>query len=223
MKLSDADETEFARLFIKKHGVPPIHTEIKYSMWNVAVWNNDDIASIVSKPRSVMSELDKLFSEINSTEKNTVVKPVMCELNSSSMRKPVIYDPVTFNILTNPGMKNMGELSTAESVKTNTHCYVGDSATGEQVTDTALGNQLLAKVFDVDGDRSTVDQQERYAMAFFRSDFVSDVTLREAGIGTGASPPTDVLVAHVTFLDKPIGAGQTMSVQITVSHKNGTQ
>ena len=67
-----------------------------------------------------------------------------------------------------------------------------------------------------------VDQQERYAMAFFSSDFIGDVILREAGIATGPAPPTDIQIVRVTFADKPVGAGQTMTVQITVTHKNGT-
>jgi len=84
-----------------------------------------------------------------------------------------------------------------------------------------FGNQLDGKIFDTDGE--TVDQQERYAMAFFRSDFATNVTLREAGIATGSSPPTDIQIVRVTFADKPIGVGQTMTVQITITHKNGTQ
>mgnify|MGYP005626232313 CR=1 FL=1 len=38
-----------------------------------------------------------------------------------------------------------------------------------------------------------------------------------------SAPPIDVLISHVTFADKALGTGQTMTVQITVSHKNGTQ
>ncbi len=223
MKLSPSDELEFERLFIQKHGVPPLHASLKFSSWNVSVWNDDDISSIVAKPRHVAMDLDCLWSEIKNTERNTVVKPVLSEINSSVMRKPIIYDPYTLNILTNLGMKNMGQLATAESTKTNTHCYACDDNTAENVGDTTLGNQLVAKPFNPDGDRATEDQQERYAMAFFRPDFASDVILREAGIGTGTTPPTDILTAHVTFGDKPLGTGQTMTVQIAVTHKNGTQ
>ncbi|MCV0398560.1 MAG: hypothetical protein K5785_01040 [Nitrosarchaeum sp.] len=222
MRLSKKDELEFVRLFKLKHGVPPNHASIKFSQWNVSVWNDDDICSIVAKPSHVMSELDALWAEIASTDRNTVVRPVLSEYRTSAMQEPILYQKNIDNILTNLGMKNMAQLSTADSVKTNTHCYVGDSATPEDVGDDQLGNQLAAKAFDSDGDRETVDQQERYAMAFFRSDFVSDVILKEAGIGTGTTPPTDILTAHVTFADKPIGAGQTMTVQITVTHKNGT-
>lgn len=223
MKLSDIDEMEFARLFEAKHGIPPIHASIKFSKWCVSIWDNDDISSIVSKPRSVDNELDKLWSEINDTNKNTVVSPVLSELGSSAMRQPILYQKNIDNILTNLGMKNMAQLSTAESVKTNTECNIGDDNTSEAVSDTQLGNQLNSKVFDTDGNRETVDQQERYAMAFFSSDFGVDVTLREAGIVTGPSPPADIQIVRVTFADKPIGIGQTMTVQITVTHKNGTQ
>lgn len=222
MKLNDSEENEFIRLFTKKHGFGPEHVTLKYSMWNIAVWNDDDISGIISNPRSVNSELDKLWSEINNTDRNTVAKPVTAEINGSHFKHPIIYENGVTNILTNLGMKNMGQLSTADSVKTNTHCVVGDNATAEDVDDTELGNQLLAKAFDTDGDRETVDQQERYAITFFRSDFGSDVTIREAGIATGTTPPTDVLILHVTFTDKPIGAGQSMTVQVTVSHQNGT-
>lgn len=223
LKLSEHDEKEFERLFIKKHGIPPIHTNLKFSKWNVSVWDDQDICSIIAKPRHVAMELDALWSEMQNTDRNTTVKPLISEFNSSVMKEPIIYDPHLLNILTNLGMKDMAQNRTGESTNTNTHCFVGDDATGELVSDDELGNQILAKAFDTDGDRETVDQQERYAMAFFRSDFGSDVVLREAGIGTGDSPPTDILTAHVTFADKPIGPGQTMTVQITVTHKNGTQ
>ena len=223
MKLSISDEVEFARLFEAKHGIPPIHASLKFSKWNVSVWNDDDISSIICKPRSVGTELDKLWSEINDTDRNTVVNPLLSEFKSSAMREPILYQKNIDNILTNLGMKNMAQLSTAESTKTNTHCNVGDNNTGELVGDDSLGNQLDSKVFDTDGDRETVDQQERYAMAFFRSDFATDVTLREAGIATGSNPTTDTQIVRVTFADKPIGVGQTMTVQITVTHKNGTQ
>lgn len=233
VKLSPKEESEFARLFELKHGITPVHASLKFSKWNVSVWDNEDISSIVANPRKVGTELDALWSEMNGTDRNTTVtpiltepgfkvEPVLSEFKATGMKEPVLYQKDIDNILTNPGMKNMGQLSTAESTKTNTHCYVGDSATAEDVSDIQLGNQLDAKAFDTDGDRETVDQQERYSMAFFRSDFVGDVTLREAGIGTGTTPPTDILVTHVTFSDKPVGAGQTMTVQITVTHKNGT-
>jgi hypothetical protein len=222
MKLSDSEESQFYNLFMKKHGVPPGHASIRYSTWNISVWNDDDIGGIISKPRSINRELDSIWSEIKETDRNTVVKPITAELNGSHFARPILFEQKVPNLLTNNGMHNMGELSTAESTKTNTHCYVGDDNTAETVSDTDLGNELDNKEFDVDGDRETVDQQERYAMAFFRSDFASDVTLREAGIGTGATLPTDILVLRVTFADKPIGAGQTMTAQISVSHKNGT-
>jgi len=236
MKLSETDESEFERLFIKKHGIPPIHTSLRYSMWNVAVWNLNDIASIVSNPRSVRTELDKIWAERANTDRNTVVNPVTAELNASFFVEPVVYlpkptindpEPVIDdenipNLLLNLGMKNMGQLSTAESVKTNTECNTGDSNTAELVANNSLANQLKSKVFDTDGDRETVDQQERYTMMFFRSDFASDVILREAGIATGPAPPTDIQILRVTFADKPIGAGQGMSIHVTVTHKNGT-
>lgn len=225
MILSDTDESEYARLFQAKHGVDPIHASLKISLWNVCTWNNDDIAGIVSNPRSVGKELDAIWSEANNTERNTVVKPLLSELNYSTMKNPILYEkpkPIP-NILTNVGMNNMAKLSTGESTDTNTHCYVGDDSTpAEAVGDTDLQNELDNKAFDTDGDRETVDQQERYAMAFFRSDFGMDVTLREAGIGTGITLPTDILVARVTFADKPVGSGQTMTVQLTATHKNGT-
>ena len=222
MKLSETDEQEYARLFEAKHGIPPVHAALKFSQWNISVWNNEDISSIVAKPRHVAMELNSLWSEIKNTDRNTTVKPVLSEINSSVMKEPVIFEKDVDNILLNLGMKNMGQLSTAESVKTNVECNVGDDATAELVGNTQLANQLDSKVFDTDGDRETVDQQERYAMAFFRSNFASDVILREAGIATGPSPPTDIQIVRVTFADKPIGAGQTMTVQITVTHKNGT-
>lgn len=253
MKLSEPEELEFNRLFTAKHGFGPAHVSLKYNLWNVSVWNDEDICSIVAKPRHVAMELDALWHEIDSTDRNTTVQPVDTETKITSitpapttaapvtaasamstpvvsesgypgLKKPLIFGRRLPNILTNPGMKNMAQLSTAESVKTNTHAYVGnDSDPAEAVGDTTLNNQLLAKEFDSLGDRVTVDQQERYAMPFFRSDFGSDVTLREAGIGTGTTPPTDILIARVTFAPKALGAGQTMTLQLSVNHKNGTQ
>jgi len=223
MKLSDSDETELARLFFEKHRVPLSHVSLKFSKWNISIWDNDDISSIISNPRSVGRELDKLWSEINNTDKNTIVNPILSEFGSSAIKEPILYQKDIDNILTNLGMKNMGELSTADSIKTNTECNVGDNNTSEAISNIELGNQLASKVFDTDGDRMTVDQQERYAMAFFSSDFGGDVILKEAGIATGPTPPTDIQIVRVTFADKPVNAGQSMTIQITVTHKNGTQ
>ena len=118
----------------------------------------------------------------------------------------------------------MAENRTGESTKSNSHCNAGDdSDPAEAVGDAQLNNQLAIKEFDTNGDREAVNQEERYAMAFFRSDFGSDVTLREAGFATGPAPPTDVQVVRVTFSDKPVGLGQTMTVQITITRKNGVQ
>lgn len=226
MKLNKKEEDEFVRLFIKKHGVPPIHTSLSYNKWSFAVWNDSDISEIISKPRKVLKFLDKIWKENMESRPGTTVQPLTAEMKIGKSRS-IIYHKAQmderYNILTNPGMADMAQNRTGDSSNSNTHMVVGDDATGEDVDDDQLGNQLAYKEFDTDGDRSTSNQTERYAAAFFRADFASDVTLKEAGVATGTTPPTDILVSHVTYADKPVGSGQTMTAQMSVTHKNGTE
>ena len=120
------------------------------------------------------------------------------------------------NLLTNNGMKDMAQNRTGESSLGTSHVAVGDSNATETINDTVLGNELDRKVWS---EKVTVDQTERYAASFVRSDFTSDVILREAGGFTASSGV--ILVFRVTFADKSISAGQIMTTQVSVTHQNG--
>lgn len=176
------------------------HMNVSYNLWTIATWNQDDVPQF-ENPK--IRDLEKIWLEIANTDRNTTVLPNQFEHNLP-------------NILTNDGMTNMGQLSTAESSLTNTHVAVGDDNTTELVGNTALGNELDRKVWS---EKVVVNQTEKYAGSFVRSDFGLDVTLKEAGGFTASSGV--ILVFHVTFADKSITTGQIMTLQISVQHQNG--
>lgn len=219
MNLTVEEKETLDGLFEKQYGSPLAHTHLQSNQWTMAVWNDDDIAEIISKPQNSLQTLDKLWAEIASSRPGTTIQPESVSFYDERLKEPIDYER-KYNLLLNGGMTDMAENRTGDSSNSNTHMAVGDDNTAELITNVALGNQLDIKEFDVDGDRETVDQTERYAIAFFRSDFGMDVTLREAALVTAAS--SGIYVARVTYADKPIGAGQTMTAQISVTHRNGT-
>ena len=221
MKLTKEETQQLRSLFLKQFGSSLSHAALRFNHWTMAVWNDDDISEIISKPRNVNQHLDKLWAEIAQAERpHTTIAPQSVSFGHPALKAPITFEKKLENLLLNGGMNDMAENRTGDSSKSNTHMAVGDDNTAELITNIALGNELDIKEFDTDGDRETVNQTERYAMAFFRSDFGMDVTLKEAALVTAAA--AGVYVARVTFADKAIGAGQTMTAQISVTHRNGT-
>ncbi len=207
------DEKETLENLWTKTGYPPLkHINLSYNYWTIATWNQDEVPHF-ENPK--IRDLEKIWTEIANTDRNTTVLPNQSELITpfGSLTSGQTKIP---NILTNDGMANMGKLSTAESVLDNSHAAVGDDNTTELVTDVALGNELDRKVWS---ERVVSNQTEKYAVAFIRSDFSMDEILREAGGFTASSGV--IMVFRVTFADKAIGTGQIMTIQVSVQHQNG--
>lgn len=198
--LTPDEKNKLNELWNKTEYPPLNHMNTSYNLWTIATWNQDDVPQF-ENPK--VRDLEKIWLEIANTDRNTTVLPIQFQDNLP-------------NILTNDGMTNMGQLSTAESVLTNTHIAVGDVNTTELVTNTALGNELDRKVWS---EKVVVNQTEKYAGSFVRSDFGQDVTLKEAGGFTASSGV--ILVFRVTFADKSITTGQIITLQISVQHQNG--
>jgi len=188
------------------------HLNLSYNYWTVAVWNKDEVPQF-ENPK--IRDLEKIWDEIASTDRNTTVLPDQSELITpwGSLLAGQRKIP---NILTNDGMKNMAQNRTAESSLSTLEGAVGDDNTTELVTDTALGNELDRKPWS---EKVVVNQTEKYAISFVRSDFGADVTLKEGGGFTASSGV--ILVFRVTFADKTITTGQIMTMQVSVQHQNG--
>ncbi len=214
MNLSAGEQHQLVKLFNKKYGFPLDHTSLTHNYWTVATWKEDSVPFLNESPHMI-SELDKLWSEIANTDRNTVVRPLNAELVTPHGHLLSVEDRID-NLLTNNGMKDMAQNRTGESSLGTSHVAVGDSNATETINDTVLGNELDRKVWS---EKVTVDQTERYAASFVRSDFTSDVILREAGGFTASSGV--ILVFRVTFADKSISAGQIMTTQVSVTHQNG--
>lgn len=215
MTLSDWEKAKLNELFIKQFGSPLKHFHFSNNLWNVAVWDQASVSHL-EESKHLNNELDKLWAEMANTDRNTISAPILAEMGLPSGAHLLTAQQRLDNILTNVGMTDMAENRTNESSLHTSHVAVGSDNTAETVTDTALGTEEDRKAWS---ELVTVDQTERYAGSFVRSDFGSDVTLREAGGFTAASGP--ICVFRVTFADKPISTGQIMTVQVSVQHQNG--
>ena len=216
--LTKFEENYLAELFQKKHGFPLGHSNISNNKWTVATWNENEVPYLRPENPSLINELDSLWSEMANTDRNTVVFPEQAEIINGRKHSVLDFEQRLDNILTNVGMTNMAKNRTAESSASTLAVAVGSSATAEALSDTALIAELDRKAWS---EAVTVNQTERYAGSFVRSDFASDVTLREAG-GLTNAVSGGVLIFRVTFADKSISSGQIMTCQVAVTHVNGT-
>lgn len=216
MKLSDHEISELQRLFQKKFGHPLEHTHLSNNLWTIATWNELEAPYLRPENPSLLNELDSLWSEIANTDRNTTLQPNDAEMVLPSGVHLYTSEHEVDNILTNNGMNDMAKNRTAESSLGTSHIAVGNVGTGELVTDSALLGELARKAWS---EKITVDQTERYAASFVRSDFGADPTLVEAGGFTAAA--AGVLVFRVTYAAKVISTGQIMTAQVSVQHQNG--
>lgn len=217
-KLNEFEEKTLSDLFEKKHGFPLNHSSISNNKWTLAVWNLDNVPHLQDS-KHLISDLDSLWSEIANTDRNTSVKPNQAEILSGKNKYLLDYAKNVDNILTNAGMTDMAKNRTAESSNGTSHVAVGDNSTTETVSDTALGNELDRKAWS---EKVTVNQTERYAGSFVRSDFASDVTLTEAGGFTDSGGGDNIMIFRVTYSGKSIASGQIMTTQVAITHVNGT-
>lgn len=216
--LTNFEENYLAELFEKKHGFPLGHSSISNNKWTVATWKENEVPYLRPENPSLISELDSLWKEMANTDRNTTVFPEQASIVNGKKEFILDYQQRLDNILTNVGMTDMAKNRTAESSASTLAVAVGDSATAEALSDTALISEKARKAWS---EKVTVNQTERYAGSFVRSDFASDVTLREAG-GLTNSVSGGVLIFRVTFADKSISSGQIMTCQVAITHVNGT-
>ena len=219
--LSEYETKQLELLTRKKYGTTPDHLSVQQTSWDIAVWDDEDIPDIISKPKNILSIMDKIWQEISNTDRKTTIQPVTAEIKVPQFVKPRKYER-TYNIITTDGLIISAQQMTGQSTKTNTHCVVGDGTGTEDISATSLTSQLKTKSLIDDGERTTVDADERYGIVFFRNDFTTDVTIREAGLVTGTESE-DKLTAKVVFADKPIAAAQSLTIRINSTHQNGQQ
>ncbi|UVF62228.1 tail-collar fiber protein [Nitrososphaeria virus YSH_1032793] len=218
--LSEYEENTLAELFQKKHGFPLGHSNISNNKWTVATWKELEVPYLRPENPSLINELDSLWHEIANTDRKTTILPEQASIKFGVDHEYILdYNQRLDNILTSVGMTDMAKNRTAESSNGTSHIAVGDNATAEALGNTALGNELDRKAWS---EKITVNQTERYAGSFVRSDFGSDVTLTEAGGFTDSGGGSNILVFRVTFTGKPIASGQIMTAQVAVTHVNGT-
>lgn len=201
-----------------KFGLDPIHLTLQSNIWTFATWKEDDVPYFENK-KGLLDNLDRVWKEINESERNTTIKPVsVCAINGMPIPKILSYQDKLANILPNVGMTEMGKRSTAESSTTNTHHAIGTGVTAAALGDTTLETEVGRKVI---GDRVVVNQTERYGTAFTSSDVTPPQTITEAGVLTLASG--GVLILHVIGAGQLLDTGLIVTVQTNITHANGTQ
>jgi hypothetical protein len=217
-ELDPFEEEQLRSLFYKKHGFGLDHSTIQNNKWTLAVWNEDSVPHFRDS-NHLISDLDSIWKELANTDRNTTVLPEQAEILTDKKNYLLDYSKNVDNILTNAGMGDMAKNRTAESSNGTSHVAVGTGTTTESVSDTALETEVDRKAW---AEKVTVNQTERYASSFSRSDFSSDVTLTEAGGFTDDNTGDNILVFRVTYSDKSISTGQIMTTQVAITHVNGT-
>jgi len=201
-----------------KFGLDPVHLSLTYNLWSFATWKADDVPYLENK-KGLLDNLDKIWAEINSTERNTTVKPQSVSLiNGLPIPKILNFQDRVANILPNAGMTEMGKSRTGETSTTNTHHAIGTGVTAAALGDTTLETEVGRKTI---GDRVVVNQTERYGTAFISSDVTPPKTITEAGVLTLSSG--GVLILHVIGSGQLLDTGLIVTVQTNITHANGTQ
>lgn len=202
------------------------HLRFAWNTWKFGLWNEDEVP-FTDHPKRILSDLDKLWLEIqNDVENNrhTTAHPIDAQIVLGSRFPKLISYQERKNILTNSGLIEMAKRGTNEaSVATGTeYCAVGTGTTAEDLTDVAMETEIDRKEFDADGDRAVAGKTERYGMAFSYSDLGSvDREITEAGLLNKSSGGD--LIARVTASAISVTSARIMSVQIDITHANGTE
>jgi len=206
---------------LKDRGLDPEHLSLSWNLWKLVLWQEEDVKEIVEHPKKTLEFLDNIWREIKQKPKSTI-RPLQVEINFGDFVKKITWQN-RFNILTTSGLIEMAKRGTAESVTTTgtTHCAVGIGTTAEVLADTTLEDEKDRKEFDTDGVRAVSGTTERYGMPFARSDFSADETITEAGLLTLSA--LGELIARVTAAGVQITTGRILTVQVDITHANGTQ
>ncbi len=213
------------RIIRSAYGVDPRHLHMSKNLWTMALWNADEVPYLREHPSRVLHNLDKLFAELQATDRPTTARPEQLQLITAG--KILKYDQ-RYNILTNVGMTEIAKRGTAESASTNTYHHIGTGTTAESLNDTGLEAHVAAKTI---GTRQVLEQTERYGSVFTADEAGIGNNIAEAGVsnyvvGTHAStiPGASggpILLMRVTSDPFSIIAGRLFSVQTNISHANG--
>jgi len=185
--------------------------------WNLALWNESDYPELTNDA-NLYKKITKIFDEIASTQKNTVIPPEQITLciNNKSVTAQFNKD----NILTNIGMNEMAKRSVGESSSVNVAHAIGTDGTTPTLADTALGAEVARVVI---GTKQVVNQTEQYASAIIGDILTSPPqTIEEAGIFTSLTSNDPIIIVHVTFSPFILDTGKIFTLLTNISHKNGT-
>jgi len=198
-------EDKFWLWYFKKHvGVGAQHVILHWQEWEIGVWNK---AEFLAQRGSM--ELSDFLDKIREENPKTTFKPKDIQR--------------VLNILTNTGMTHAGKLNTGELTTFWTNVAIGKGSAAEDVNNTTLQTEEKRKAFAVGGNAKVVNQTEKYSHIFYDTDMVSalPVTITEAGIFHQAAGGD--MYARVVAAGKVVNTGDLITVQINVTHINGTQ
>lgn len=207
----------------KKYGFTSDHLNTHYYSWEWHKWKLPDMQDFLNlcglEPKQNhkgVEYFDKLLAEIDSTDRKTTIQPL-------TVRKR--YNKLTDDWLLQMCKNNIGSPYTQKPI---TDMMVGDNNTAEQTTDHQLGNKTLTRNIATYGSKAAISTAspviERYVCPFPDSAFGASppYTIKEGGIATGPSPPTDILGTRVTFGTITINAAEIVTGLVTVGHQNGS-
>lgn len=190
----------------KRFGIPhAIHMVVKTDECQMVLWHEDDVPELFARPNDI-SLHEKLIAEWKQAARNTVAKPL------KYIRK--------FNIITNDGISDISKNRTGETTNTNLWYLYGDaSSPAEDLGDHALNNKVFGASFASKGSRASINGTEKYLMPILYTDYVG--AIREAGLATGPTPPTDILLTHYTFPLVTIATSTLLTALTTITNRNG--
>lgn len=218
--MKESSREKLRKAVLETFGFDLKHLTFSHSLWNFALWNQDDYPELAQNDSNILNKLDKIFNEIINTDRNTTSLPIQIEnqINGKSFKSK---QNIT-NILVNGGMNEMGKRSTNESSSTNIGHAIGTGDNTPELTDIILQTEIFRKSI---GTRTTVLQTERYGTAFTGSDIGGGpAEITEAGIFTTTSPgPSGIMIARVTSSAFLLETGKIFTLQTNITHKNGIQ
>ena len=198
----------------------PKHFSFSRNLWTLITWQKDEVPFLKNN-KHLLTNIDKLISEMLNTDRKTTVKPDQIQLlnGSPTNTKIIKYQNNIENILTNLGMSEMAKRSTGATASHNTHHAVGTGLTAETLNDATLETEVGRKEI---GSALVSNQTERYGSSFSYEDVGSenrDIT--EAGILTAAV--NGILILRITSDPQPLTEDRLITVQTNVSHQNGIE
>jgi len=215
---------QFAKAVKDHFGFEPEHLTLQYNTWNISLWDEQDMKILQEKPRDTLKILDETWAEIRNTDrKSTTITPISSEIKLGiPMSSPILYQR-TPNVIPTSGLVEIAKRGTAETATTTgtTHGAVGTGTASEALGDKTLGTEKDRKAFDTDGTRAHSSTTERFGLAFSRSDFAADETITEAGLFTKVTGGE--MIARVVAAGVTITTGRIMTMQVDITHINGTQ